>query len=153
MQHNAFMCVLNHNGGNVKGEPGYFIELNELSSMLTKKAYGLMELVDLGLFHSEHYARDAVLSGKLEGCKINNTQYSFDREDILSYWEHYRSEEYDPNVFPMTVNLNSNEISFIVKLYNEMKEFLPNRSGYDDLIRSMINYFKEEKNVHKLLIS
>lgn len=122
----------------VKGEPGPYLPYEEVIKKLTAAAYGANDLVDLGLFHSEHFVRDAISSGKIKFQKVNKRAVVFCRDDILEYWIKYRNQPYEPANNTLRVNLTISEVDYICALTSQAKKRVDREFSINDLFRNII---------------
>lgn len=129
----------------VRQEPGDYIPYNVVKEKLTAPAYGAIDLVDLKLFHSEHFVRDAIASGKLKAQKINRRAIVLCKEEILQYWEKHRNEPYEPAENVVNVKFTISELDYICSLVDQAKKRLNKDFCFNDLFRNIIKYMISNK--------
>ena len=127
----------------VKGEPGDYLPFEDVKNKLKSEAYGAMDLVNLGLFHSEHFVRDAIRTGKLKSNKINSRIIVLCRDDILDYWRLHRYSPYEPVNNTLTLKLTISEADYIAALVQHGQKRVCREFSKDDLFRNIINEMKE----------
>jgi len=127
----------------VKGEPGVYIPFVDVEQRLKAPAYGAGDLVELGLFHSEHFIRDAIHTGKIKFQKINKRAVILCRDDILEYWRKYRNTPYEPANNTLMLKLTISEVDYITALVQHGQKRVDREFGKDDLFRNIILYMKK----------
>lgn len=125
-----------------KNEPGVYLTISEVESKLKLQAYGISDLVDLGLFHSDHYARDAVNTGKLKAQKINKRAVIICRDDVLEYWRIYRNTPYEAANNAITVRFTISEIDYITALVSHGQKNVNKDFTKDDLFRNVLSHIR-----------
>lgn len=121
-----------------KSSPGDFISYQKVESVATDEAYGAFDLVDLGLFYSEHFVRDAIRSGKLHAKKINKKSIVICKSDLLEYWRKFRKEEFEPANNSMILHFSISEVDTICRLVEAGKRISGSEFSKDDLIRNVV---------------
>lgn len=127
----------------VKGEPGLYIPYDEVAKRLTAPAYGASDLVELGLFHTEHFVRDAIACGKIKFQKINKRAVIVCRDDILEYWHKYRNEPYEAANNTLPVKLTMSEVEYLSELVIKAKARIDREFDFSDLFRNIIKHMKK----------
>lgn len=126
----------------VKNEPGIFLPIDEVESKLKAPAYGVSDLVEMGLFHSEHFARDAIATGKLKAQKINKRATIVCRDDVLEYWSIYRNTPYEAANNVMTLRFTISEVDYISSLVDYGQRKVNKEFTKDDLFRNVIQLLR-----------
>lgn len=127
----------------VKGEPGLYISYDEVVKKLTAPAYGAGDLVELGLFHTEHFVRDAIACGKIKFQKVNKRAVILCKDDILEYWHKYRSEPYEAANNTLPVKLTISEVDYLSRLVRQTQSRLDREFSFSDLFRNIIKHMKK----------
>jgi len=130
-----------------KSEPGPFIELEDVKKKLARGAYGAFDLVELGLFYSEHFVRDAMTSGKLKFDKVNKRSVIIYADDVLDYWKRCRSEPYEVPNNILSLKLTISEVDYVVSLVMYGQKHYHKELTKDDLFRNLIHLIKSEGNI------
>jgi hypothetical protein len=130
--------------GKVRGEPGAYVPYTEVAQRLSSSAYGATDLVDLGLFYSDHFVREAIHNGKLKFQKINKRALILCKEDILEYWIKYRNEPYEAVNNNLVIKLTISEMDYISSLIMQGKKRSDRDFSKDDLFRNVIQQMKKE---------
>jgi len=127
----------------IKGEPGDYIPYDEVVKKLTAPAYGAGDLVELGLFHTEHFVRDAIACGKIKFQKINKRAVILCRDDVLEYWSKYRNQPYEAanNTLPMKITMS--ELEYLGGLVAKAKARIDREFDFSDLFRNIIKHMKK----------
>lgn len=128
-----------------KVEPGNYIPLETVEKILTEHAYGVLDLVDLKLFHTESRARDAIQSGKLKSQKVNKRSVIICRNDILEYWKKHRSKPFEAPNKQFNIRLTHSDVEFIHSLVEFGQKQFNTKFCVSDLFR---NLFKLVKKIH-----
>jgi hypothetical protein len=127
----------------VKGEPGDFKSYDEVVKLLTAPAYGAGDLVELGLFHTEHFVRDAIACGKIKFQKVNKRAVILCRDDILEYWHKYRNEPYEAANNTLPVKLTMSEVKYLGSLVGQGQNRIDREFSFSDLFRNIIKHMKK----------
>jgi hypothetical protein len=125
-----------------KGEPGKFIDLKEVEKLLTRDTYGVQDLVDLGLFHTEHYAREAMKSGKLSHENIGKRCLVATRGDVLDYWKVHRNKPYEAANNTVTFKLTISEVDYLKGIVEHACHRLKRQFTRDTLLSNILNHLK-----------
>lgn len=127
----------------IKGEPGDYKHYNEVAKLLTAPAYGAADLVDLGLFHTEHFVRDAIACGKIKFQKVNKRAVILCRDDILEYWIKYRSEPYEAANNTLPVKITMSELEYLASLVTKARDRIDREFDFSDLFRNVIKHMRK----------
>lgn len=127
----------------VKGEPGLYIPYDEVVRKLTAPAYGAGDLVELGLFHTEHFVRDAIACGKIKFQKVNKRAVILCRDDILEYWHRYRNEPFEAANNTLPVKLTMSEVKYLGSLVGLGQARIDREFSFSDLFRNIIKHMKK----------
>lgn len=123
-----------------KGEPGDYIPYDEVTKKLTQPAYGAVDLVEMGLFHTVHFVRDAIACGKLKCQHVNRRAVVLCREDILRYWHKYRSEPYEAANNTLMIKVTLSELEYLAELVKGVRNNGDKEFEFNDLFRNLIQY-------------
>lgn len=126
----------------IRGEPGNYIPFEDVRQRLKSPAYGARDLVELGLFHSEHFIRDAIATGKIKFQKVNKRAVVLCRDDILDYWQKHRSQPYEAANNTLPVKLTISEYDYLASLVNVAKKKIDRDFSFSDLFRNVIKNLK-----------
>jgi hypothetical protein len=129
----------------VKGEPGPYVPYDEVVRKLTAPAYGAGDLVELQLFHTEHFVRDAIACGKIKFQKVNKRAVILCRDDILEYWHKYRNEPYEAANNTLPVKLTISEVEYLTDLVKAGKSRMDREFDFSDLFRNFIKHLRKSK--------
>lgn len=125
-----------------KGEPGKFIEFAEVQKLLNREAYGVRDLVELGLFHTEHYARDAMQSGKLGFEYIGQRCIVTTRDDVLDYWTRHRKTPYEAANNSVSFKLTISEVDYLKGLIEHACQRLNRPFTRDNLLSNLLKHMR-----------
>ena len=127
----------------IKGEPGDYIPYDEVVKKLTAPAYGACDLVELGLFHTEHFVRDAIACGKIKFQKINKRAVILCRDDVLEYWSKYRNQPYEAANNTLLMKITMSELEYLGGLVAKAKARIDREFDFSDLFRNIIKHMKK----------
>lgn len=127
----------------IKGEPGDYIPYDEVVKKLTAPAYGAGDLVELGLFHTEHFVRDAIACGKIKFQKINKRAVILCRDDVLEYWSKYRNQPYEAANNTLLMKITMSELEYLGGLVAKAKARIDREFDFSDLFRNIIKHMKK----------
>ena len=127
----------------LSSEPGPYIPLKDVEEVLKKSVYGVQELVDIGLFYTDHLARHAMDSGKIKFHKINKRAVVLCREDILEYWFKFRSKPFEDVNNSVKINLTISEVDYVTALVAAGKKKVDAKFSVSDLFRNILREVKK----------
>lgn len=126
-----------------KGEPGPYLPMEDVEDLLKAPAYGAIDLVDLGLFHSEHFVRDAIKSGQLKFHKVNTKNIVIGKHELLEYWHKFRNKPYEAANNVLNVRLTIGEVDYLRGLVAHGRAKFNRDVCENDIIRNVLNYMKQ----------
>lgn len=127
----------------LKGEPGPYIPYETVECRVKDPVYGAAELVALGLFHSEHFVRDAINTNKLKAKKIGKRSVVICRNDLLDYWKKWRHSPFETANNTIYFRLTISEADFIGGLVKMAQNRVDKNFTKDDLFRNVVQELRE----------
>jgi len=139
--------------GTKREEPGVYMDLDEVEELLLEKEiYGLNDLVDMDLFYTYGTALSAVQHGELKHTVVNTRHIAVLKEDVLDYWKQYRNTpEDDVHAMDVTVCLSIAEVEYLSNAREAVKKLFNQDLPYSELIRNMINFYKDREVIPQQL--